>query len=56
MILILWSKLLANTAAPSVPNAANGVLKKCKVAVPLKHVASFCRSLEMSLINFKVIL
>ena len=33
---------------------STGILKNATVTVPLKHLSNFCRSLEMSLINYKV--
>ena len=32
----------------------NGIVRNTAIAVPLKHLSNFCRSLEMPLINFKV--
>ena len=34
--------------------ADNGVFKDVKIAVPLKYLSNFCRSLEMPLINCKI--
>ena len=34
--------------------ADNGVFKAMKIAVPLKYLSKFWRSLEMSLINCKI--
>ena len=34
--------------------ADNGVFKDVKIAVPLKYLSNFCRSLEMLLINCKI--
>ena len=36
--------------------ADNGVLKDVKIAVPLKYLSNFWRSLEISLINCKIYL
>ena len=47
------AKLLGNTAAQA-DNAANGILKNTIIAVPLKYLGNFWRSLEMPLINCKV--
>ena len=47
------AQLLGNTAS-QVDNAANGILKNATIAVPLKYLTNFWRSLEMSLINCKV--
>ena len=47
------AKLLANTVAQA-DNAANGILKNATIAVPLKYLSNFWRSLEVSLINCKV--
>ena len=44
------NRLIKNTDA----DRANGVLRKATIAVPLKYVSNFWRSLEMSLINCKV--
>ena len=48
------AKLLGNTAGQPAPNATNGILKNKAIAVPLKYLSSFWRSLEMPLINCKV--
>ena len=47
------AKLLGNTVAQAI-NAANGILKNAVIAVPLKYLSNFWRSLEMPLINCKV--
>ena len=47
------TKLLGNTAPQPDPNAANGILKNARIAVPLKYFSNFWRSLEMLLINCK---
>ena len=44
------AKLLGNTAA----GGANGILRNATIAVPLKYLSSFWRSLEMPLINCKI--
>ena len=44
------AKLLENTEA----DGANGILKIATIAVPLKYLSNFRRSLEMPLINCKV--
>ena len=46
------AKLLGNTVAQAI-NAANGILKNAVIAVPLKYLSNFWRSLEMPLINCK---
>ena len=46
------ANLLGNTEADN----ANGILKNTTNDVPLKYLSNFWRSLEMSLINFKVVL
>ena len=48
------AKLLGNTAAEPVPIAANVFSRNATIAVPLKYLSSFWRSLEISLINSKV--
>ena len=48
------TKLLGNTEAQPAPNNANGILKNTAIAVQLKYLSNFWRSLEMSLINCKV--
>ena len=35
------AKLLGNTAAPTAPSNANGILKDAKIAVPLKYSSIF---------------
>ena len=47
-------KLLENTVAQPTPNAANEILRNAAIAVPLKYLSNFWRSLEMSLINCKI--
>ena len=47
------AKLLGNAVALD-ENAANGILKNPTIAVPLKYLSSFRRSLKMPLINCKV--
>ena len=44
------ANLIGNTAA----DGANRKKEKVKIAVPLKYLSDFWRSLEMPLINFKV--
>ena len=44
------TELLTNTAA----NGVNGILRNAIIAVPLKYLSNFCRSLEMPLIKCKV--
>ena len=48
------AKLLETTIAQAAPNEANRSLKNTIIAVPLKYVSNFGRSLEMPLINCKV--
>ena len=43
------AKLLENTEADGI----NGILKNTAIAVPLKYLSNFWRSLEMPLINCK---
>ena len=45
------AKLLKTTVAEPAPNNANGILKNERVAVPLKYLSNFWRSLETSLIE-----
>ena len=45
--------MLGNTVAQA-NNDANGIIKTTTIAVPLKYLSNFWRSLEMSLINCKV--
>ena len=47
------AKLLVNTVAQPA-NVANGILKKTTIAIPLKYLSNFWRSLERPLINWKV--
>ena len=44
------AKLLGNTAA----DGPNGILRNATIAVPLKYLSNFWRSLEMPLINFTI--
>ena len=48
------TKLVGETEAQPAPNNKNGILKNTAIAVPLKYLSDFWRSLEMSLINRKV--
>ena len=48
------AKLLGNTVAQPASNAANGILKNVAIAVPLRYLSYFWKSLEMPLNNFKV--
>ena len=48
------AKLLGNTFAQPNPNQTNGILKNATIAVPLKYLSNFWRSLEMPSINCKV--
>ena len=45
--------MLGNTVAQTTPNQANEFLKNATVAVPLKYLSNFWRSIEMPLINYK---
>ena len=47
------AKLLGDTVAQPDPNAANGILEIVTIAVPLKYLSNFCRSLEIPLINLQ---
>ena len=47
-------KLLKLKVAQNASNAANGVLENATIAVPLKYLSNFWRSLEIPLINCKV--
>ena len=47
------AKLLENIVAHDAQNQANGILKNATLAVPLKYLSNFWRSLEMPLINCK---
>ena len=48
------ARLLGNTAAQLVPNAANEILKNAITTVPLKYLSNFWGSFEMPFINCKV--
>ena len=48
------AKLLGNTVAQPNPNHANGILKNSAIAVPLKFLINFWRSLEIPLINCEI--
>ena len=48
------NKLLGETGTQSTPNNNNGILKDAAIAVPLKYLSNFWRSLEMQLINCEV--
>ena len=47
------AKLLGNTVAEDAPNQANGILKSAAVAVSLKNLSNFWRSLDMPLVNLQ---
>ena len=48
------AKLLESTVAQATTNGTNGILKNLTIAVLLKYLCNFWRSLEMPLINRKV--
>ena len=48
------AKLLGNTEAQPAPNAATGIQKNAAIAVLLKYLSNYWRSLEIPLINCKV--
>ena len=48
------AKLVAETAAQPSPNNNDGILKNAIIAVPLKCLSNFWRSIETLLINCKV--
>ena len=48
------AKLLRHTEAQRNPNHANVIRKNTTIAVPLKYLSNFWRSLEMPLIICKV--
>ena len=48
------AKLLENTVAQPAPNAANGIIKNATLAVPLKYLSNFWKSLKILTINCKV--
>ena len=45
--------LFRNIDAQNDNNPANGILKNATIAVPLKYIGNFWRSLEMPLVNCK---
>ena len=47
-------KFLENTLAQPNPHHANGILRNATIAVSLKYLSNFWRSVEMPLINCKV--
>ena len=48
------SKLLGSTVTGPTPNNANRIKKNAGIAVPLKNLSNFWRSIEMPLINREV--
>ena len=48
------ANLLPDTVAQPAPNQVNGILKNATIAVPLKYLNNFWRSLEMTLIICKI--
>ena len=48
------AKSLGNTEAQPNPNHTNGILKNATVALPLKYLSNFWKSLEMPFINCKI--
>ena len=48
------AKSLETTLAQIAPNEANGILKPETIAVSLKYLSNFWRSLKMPLIHYKV--
>ena len=54
IIFMYKAKLLKNIVAQDAQNQANRILKNATLAVPLKYLSNFWRSLEMPLINCKI--
>ena len=65
ILMLIWQTLIIlslsnitltrlGNAAAQDDNDANGILKNATIAVPLKYLSNFWRSLEMPLINCKV--
>ena len=48
------AKLLGNTVAQLASNAAKEILENATIAVPLKYLSNFGRSVEVTSINCKV--
>ena len=48
------AKFLGNAVAQSTPIQVNGILKKTEIAVSLKYLSNFWRSLEIPLIICKI--
>ena len=48
------TKLLGNAVAHDTPTEANGIPKNATIAVPLKYLSNFRRSLEIPLVNCKI--
>ena len=48
------AKVLGSTVAQPALNEANGILKKTTIALPLKYLSNFWRSLKIPLINCKI--
>ena len=46
-----FKSFMYNTVAQPAPNAANRILKNATIAVPVKYMSNFWRSIKMPLIN-----
>ena len=46
-----FKSFMYNTVAQPAPNAANRILKNATIAVPIKYLSNFWRSIKMPLIN-----
>ena len=48
------AKVLENTVAQPASNQDNGILKNAAIAMPLKYLSNFWRTLKIPLINCEV--
>ena len=53
ILVMLNLSSISNTVAQDAPNQGNRILKNAAIAVPLKYLRNFWRSLEIALINCK---
>ena len=53
-LLMNFKSFMYNTVAQPAPNAVNRILKNATIAVPIKYLRNFWRSIKMPLINWGV--
>ena len=53
-LLMNFKSFMYNTVAQPAPNAVNRILKNATIAVPIKYLRNFWRSIKMPLIKWGV--